>query len=57
MYLNSINYFRGVSIVFIVFGHCLSIADFSYESIAGLTLLNLTTQLSDFKFWVKELGK
>jgi surface polysaccharide O-acyltransferase-like enzyme len=42
MYINSINYFRGISIIFIVFGHCLTLADYTYDSIAGNTLLNLT---------------
>lgn len=42
MYLNSINYFRGIAIIFIVFGHCLEIADFSYNSVIGNTILNLT---------------
>lgn len=42
MYLNSINYFRAIAIIFIVFGHCLDIADFSYNSFAGNTIFNLT---------------
>ncbi|TXE01841.1 acyltransferase family protein [Algoriphagus aquimarinus] len=42
MYINSINYFRGISIIFIVFGHCLGLADFMYDSMAGNTLWNLT---------------
>ncbi|MFT6203401.1 MAG: surface polysaccharide O-acyltransferase-like enzyme [Spirosomataceae bacterium] len=42
MYINSINYFRGISIIFIVFGHCLTLADYTYDSIAGNTLFNLT---------------
>jgi surface polysaccharide O-acyltransferase-like enzyme len=42
MYTNSINYFRGISIILIVFGHCLGLADFSYNSILGNTIYNLT---------------
>ena len=42
MYINSINYFRGISIILIVFGHCLGLADFSYDSILGNTIHNLT---------------
>jgi len=42
MYINSINYFRGIAIIFIVFGHCFGVADFIYTSIAGKTILNLT---------------
>ncbi len=42
MYINSINYFRGIAILFIVFGHCLHIADFKYESLLGNTIYNLT---------------
>lgn len=42
MYINSINYFRGIAIIFIVFGHCLYLADFEYNSIIGTTIFNLT---------------
>ena len=42
MYVNSINYFRGISIIFIVFGHCIYLADFKYNSILGYTIQNLT---------------
>lgn len=42
MYINSINYFRGIAIIFIVFGHSLVIANFSYSSTIGNTILNLT---------------
>ena len=42
MYVNSINYFRGISVIFIVFGHSLGLADFTYDSIAGNTLFNIT---------------
>ncbi|MGK0254706.1 MAG: surface polysaccharide O-acyltransferase-like enzyme [Mariniflexile sp.] len=42
MYINSINYFRGISIIFIVFGHCIYLADFTYGSILGHTIYNLT---------------
>ena len=42
MYLNSLNYFRGISIILIVFGHCLGLADFSYDSVLGNTIHNLT---------------
>lgn len=42
MYINSINYFRGISIILIVFGHSLEVAEFHYESIIGNTVLNLT---------------
>ena len=42
MYLNSINFFRGISIIFIVFGHCLGLADFSYDSVFGNAIYNLT---------------
>ncbi len=43
MHLNSINYFRGIAILFIVFGHCLGVADFKYISIPGKAIFNLTT--------------
>ncbi|EAR02185.1 acyltransferase family protein [Maribacter sp. HTCC2170] len=42
MYINSINYFRGIAIIFIVFGHSLGIANFSYSTIIGNTIFNLT---------------
>ena len=42
MYLNSLNYFRGISIIFIVFGHCLYLVDYNYNSILGYTIQNLT---------------
>jgi surface polysaccharide O-acyltransferase-like enzyme len=42
MYVNSINYFRGISVIFIVSGHSLGLADFTYDSIAGNTLFNIT---------------
>lgn len=32
MFLNSINYFRALSILFIVAGHCIYIADFSFDT-------------------------
>lgn len=41
MFINSINYFRGISIIFIVFGHCYFLADFTHNSILGFTLFNL----------------
>lgn len=41
MYINAINYFRGISIIFIVFGHCMKVAGFEYNSIAGNTMNNL----------------
>ena len=41
MFINSINYFRGISIIFIVFGHCYVLADFTHNSILGFTTLNL----------------
>lgn len=42
MYINSINIFRGIAILFIVFGHSMATADFAYNSIAGNTMFNLT---------------
>jgi surface polysaccharide O-acyltransferase-like enzyme len=42
MYVNSLNYFRGISIIFIVFGHCLGLADFTSNSIIGDAIQNLT---------------
>jgi surface polysaccharide O-acyltransferase-like enzyme len=42
LYINSINYFRAIAIIFIVFGHCLRVADFNYNSILGNTIFNLT---------------
>jgi surface polysaccharide O-acyltransferase-like enzyme len=42
VYVNSINYFRGISIIFIVFGHCIYLVDFKYNSILGYTIQNLT---------------
>jgi hypothetical protein len=48
MYINSINYFRGIAILFIVFGHCLGLADFTYDSILGNTILNLTVGATSF---------
>jgi surface polysaccharide O-acyltransferase-like enzyme len=42
MYINSINYFRGIAIMLIVFGHSSEIANFSYSSILGNTIFNLT---------------
>ena len=43
MYLNSLNYFRAIAIIFIVAGHCLGIADFAFNTIAGKTVYNLIT--------------
>lgn len=42
MYIKSINHFRGIAILFIVFGHCLNSADFKYDSVLGNTIFNLT---------------
>lgn len=42
MYKNSINHFRGIAIIFIVFAHCFVLADFKYETIIGNTILILT---------------
>ena len=42
MYINSINYFRAIAIIFIVFGHCLLVADFSYSSYLGNSIFNFT---------------
>jgi len=42
MYINSINYFRGIAIIIIVAGHCLTLSNFSYNSFFGITILNLT---------------
>ncbi len=33
MFINSINYFRAISILFIVAGHCIYIADFSFDTV------------------------
>jgi surface polysaccharide O-acyltransferase-like enzyme len=41
MYLNSLNYFRALAIVFIVFGHCLLVADFEYTTVLGKMIHNL----------------
>lgn len=43
MYLNSINYFRAIAIMFIVAGHCLSLSDFSFHSFFGDVILNIMT--------------
>lgn len=41
MFLNSLNYFRAIAIVCIVFGHSLEIANFSFTSVLGDILFNL----------------
>jgi surface polysaccharide O-acyltransferase-like enzyme len=41
MFLNSFNYFRGVSILVIVAGHCLDLADIKSETVAEQTIRNL----------------
>lgn len=42
MYLNSINFFRGIAVFFIVAGHCPRLADFTFQTIPEKTLWNLT---------------
>ena len=42
MFLNSFNYFRGIAIMFIIAGHGLSLANFSYQTRLGESLYNLT---------------
>jgi len=43
LYLNSINYFRGISIVFIVAGHCYGLAQWNIDTPLQKTLMNLIT--------------
>ena len=43
LYLNSINYFRGISIVFIVAGHCYWVTQWKIDSPVQKTLMNLIT--------------
>ena len=41
MYVNSINYFRGIAITCIVIGHCFGLSDFAFETNLGNTFFNL----------------
>lgn len=41
MFLNSIHYFRGIAIVFIVFGHCFILANFAVDTIFAKIFYNL----------------
>ncbi len=41
MYINSLNYFRAIAILFIVAGHCLGISDFSFSTIGSKTIYNI----------------
>ena len=42
MFLNSLNYFRAIAIIFIVFGHSYWLADFEFVTVFSKTINNLT---------------
>lgn len=42
MFLNSLNYFRAIAIIFIVFGHSFWLADFEFITVFSKTIINLT---------------
>jgi hypothetical protein len=42
MFLNSLNYFRAIAIIFIVFGHSYWLADYEFTTINSKTIRNLT---------------
>lgn len=43
MYLHSLEYFRGVAIVFIVAGHCYVLSDWQFPTVLERSLANVLT--------------